>query len=309
MPAITRSAPIMLKHWLLAIRPKTLTVAAVPVLVGTTLGALDAGELQLGVALAALLGSLLIQIGTNLHNDAADHERGADMPGRRLGPPRATAEGWLTVEQVKRATALSFGSAAVIGIYLIWVGGWPILVLGVLSILAGLAYTGGPWPIAYTGLGELFVLVFFGLIATAGSHYLQTGELSGLALLSGAIIGMPAAAVLVVNNYRDHESDRLVGKNTLAVRLGPRASQREYALLMLGPFGLLLWLQYSLGSAWILLPWLVLPWAVALVKQVFEERPGPALNRVLAATAQMQLGLGAILCLALVAGHGGATSA
>lgn len=290
----------MLKHWLLAIRPKTLSMAIVPVLVGTTLGALQAGGLQLGVATAALLGAVLIQIGTNLHNDAADHERGADIPGERLGPPRATAEGWLSVRQVKGATALSFAAAAAIGAYLIWVGGWPILLLGLLSILAGLAYTGGPWPIAYSGLGELFVLAFFGLVATAGSHYLQTGELSGLALLSGAIVGMPAAAVLVVNNYRDHETDRRVGKNTLAVRLGPRASQHEYAFLMIAPFALLLALQYALANPWLLLPWLVLPWALALVRRVYAERPGRQLNRVLAGTAQMQLGLGAVLCLALL---------
>jgi 1,4-dihydroxy-2-naphthoate octaprenyltransferase len=299
----------MLRYWLLAIRPKTLTVAAVPVLVGTTLGALHSGGLHPWVALAALLGSLLIQVGTNLHNDAADHERGADSPGQRLGPPRATAEGWLTAEQVKRAAFLCFGTAALIGVYLIWVGGWPILLLGVISILAGLAYTGGPWPIAYSGLGELFVLVFFGLVATTGSYYLQTGELSGLALLSGAIIGMPAAAVLVVNNYRDHESDRIVGKNTLAVRMGPRASQLEYAVLMIGPFILLLWLQSLLDSPWMLLPLLVLPWAVFLVRRVYAEAPGPALNRVLAGTAQMQLGLGATLCLALLVSQAANTTA
>lgn len=299
----------MLKYWLLAIRPKTLTVAAVPVLVGTTLGALQVGSLELWVAFAALLCSLLIQIGTNLHNDAADHERGADIPGQRLGPPRATAEGWLTASQVKRAAFLSFGTAALIGVYLVWVGGWPILVLGVLSILAGLAYTGGPRPIAYSGFGELFVLVFFGLVATAGSHYLQTGTLSGLALLTGAIIGMPAAAILVVNNYRDHESDRIVGKNTLAVRMGPRASQLEYALLMFGPFVLLLWLQFLLGSIWLLLPLLVLPWAIILVRRVYEEAPGPALNRVLAATAQMQLAKGITLCLALFISMAGTTTA
>lgn len=299
----------MLGYWLLAIRPKTLTVAAVPVLVGTTLGALQSGGLDPWVALAALLGSLLIQIGTNLHNDAADHERGADIPGQRLGPPRATAEGWLTAAQVMRAAYLCFGAAATIGVYLIWVGGWPILILGVISILAALAYTGGPWPIAYSGLGELFVLVFFGLVATAGSYFLQTGELSGLALLSGTIIGMPAAAVLVVNNYRDHESDRIVGKNTLAVRLGPRASQLEYAVLMIGPFVLLLWLRSLLASTWMLLPFLVLPWAVFLVGRIYAEAPGPGLNRVLAATAQMQLGLGATLCLALLASQGGNTAA
>jgi 1,4-dihydroxy-2-naphthoate octaprenyltransferase len=299
----------MLRPWLLAIRPKTLTVAAVPVLVGTTLGALQSGSLNPWVALAALVGSLLIQIGTNLHNDAGDHERGADIPGQRLGPPRATAEGWLTARQVKRAAFLSFGIASLIGVYLIWVGGWPILVLGVLSILAALAYTGGPRPIAYSGLGELFVLVFFGLVATAGSHYLQTGALSGLAVLTGTIIGMPAAAVLVVNNYRDHESDRIVGKNTLAVRLGPRASQIEYALLMFGPFVLLLWLQVLLASVWLLLPLLVLPWAVVLVRRIYEETPGPALNRVLTATAQLQLGLGATLCVALLASGVWATAA
>ncbi len=291
----------MLKHWLLAVRPKTLTIAVVPVLVGTTLGWIDGGRLNWGVAGAALLVALLIQAGTNLHNDAADFARGADDPGTRLGPPRATAQGWLRAEQVRRGALACFGLALATGGYLVWSGGWPILVVGLLSILAGLAYTGGPRPIAYTGLGEAFVWVFFGVVAVAGSYYLQTAGLNRDALLAGTIIGMPAAAVLVVNNYRDLDNDRLAGRRTLAVRFGRRASQVEYGLLMLLPFALLLGLGGPGGLGWnALLPYLALPWAVVLVRRFRKEAPGPAFNTLLAGTARFQLAFSLLLCLGLL---------
>jgi len=295
----------MLKYWLLAIRPKTLTIAVVPVLVGSALAWADAGSLMWSVVAAALVGAVLIQAGTNLHNDAADFERGADDLATRLGPPRATAQGWLSSNAVRRAATLSFMLAGAIGAYLVWVGGWPILAVGLASIAAGLAYTGGPRPVAYSALGEFFVWLFFGLVAVVGSYYLQTGGISGSALVAGAMVGMPAAAVLVVNNYRDLDNDRRVGKNTLAVRLGRQASQVEYALLMLAPFSLLVLLSAFSGSGWWpVLPLVVLPWALVLVKRFRLESAGPAFNQLLAATARFQLGFGLLLCLGLVVGHG-----
>ena len=296
----------MLKYWLLAIRPKTLSVAVVPVLVGSTLAWIQSGTLAWSVMGVALLAAVLIQAGTNLHNDAADFERGADHSATRLGPARVTAQGWLTAAQVKWGASLSFGLAMLCGCYLVWVGGWPILLVGLVSIAAGLAYTGGPRPVAYSSLGELFVWLFFGLVAVAGSYYLQTGRLNGGALLAGALVGMPAAAVLVVNNYRDLDNDRQVGKNTLAVRLGRRTAQWEYALLMLVPFLLLPLLQpLGVGGPGWVPPLLMLPWALKLVGRFRAETPGPVFNRLLAATARFQLGFGLLLCLGLLGFHWG----
>lgn len=292
----------MISPWLIAIRPKTLSLGVIPVLVGTTLGWSESGTVSWIVMTAALVVAVLIQIGTNLHNDAADFELGADDSATRLGPLRATAEGWLTATQVRRAAALSFALAFITGCALIWVGGWPILMVGVICIAAGYAYTGGPKPIAYIGLGELFVFLFFGLVAVSGTYYLQTGHLSLSALVAGTLIGLPAAAVLVVNNYRDLENDRQAGKNTLAVRLGHRATQVEYTLLMLGPFLLVPLLPAAQGSRWWLaMPLLLLPWAIVLVSRFLRDPPGPSFNRLLAATAQFQLGLGLLLCLTLLA--------
>ncbi len=295
----------MLSYWITAIRPKTLTIAIVPVLVGSALAWVRAGNLNWAVIAAALSGAALIQVGTNLHNDAADYERGADDRTTRLGPPRVTSEGWLSADQVRRAALISFSLAGLIGGYLIWVGGWPILAVGIASIAAGLAYTGGPRPIAYSALGEFFVFLFFGLVAVAGSYYLQTGELTWSASLAGVLVGMPAAAVLVVNNYRDLDNDRRAGKNTLAVRIGRRASQTEYALLMLLPFILLPFLSLVNGSGWWLgLPVLVLPWAMTLVRRFRLEPPGPVFNHLLASTAKFQLGFGLLLCAGVLIGRG-----
>jgi len=294
----------MLKYWLLAIRPKTLSVAVVPVLVGCTLAWIDQRTLDWLVMGMTLLAAGLIQIGTNLHNDAADFERGADCSATRLGPARATAQGWLSATQVKRGASFCFGAAFLNGCYLVWVGGWPIVGIGLTAITAGLAYTGGPRPVAYSSLGELFVWVFFGLAAVTGSYYLQTGALSGAAVLAAALLGMPAAAVLVVNNYRDLDNDRQVGKNTLAVRLGRRVSQIEYKLLMLLPLALLpLFQVLGFGGLSWLPPLLVLPWALKLVRQFCMETPGPVFNRLLAATAQFQLAYGLLLCLGLLGFH------
>jgi 1,4-dihydroxy-2-naphthoate polyprenyltransferase len=225
-------APTMLRHWLTAIRPRTLLVAVVPVLVGTALAWHDVGALSGAILVATVAAAVLIQVATNLHNDVSDFERGADDPGTRLGPRRATAEGWLSPAQVRRGTMVAFSGAGIIGLWLAWQGGWPILAIGVASIACAWGYSGGAKPIAYSSLGELFVWLFFGVAAVAGSYYLQTGRFDLLAVAAGALLGMPAAAVLVVNNYRDRDNDQRAGRRTFAVVFGARASRIEYGVLM-----------------------------------------------------------------------------
>jgi len=283
-----------LSAWIAAIRPKTLGLSLSPVLAGSALAFADTGSFRPLSFLAALAAALLIQVGTNLHNDVADFRRGTD--GRdRLGPPRATARGWLAPAAVERGAWLAFFLAFLAGIYLAWVGGWPIVVLGLASLAAGAAYSGGPRPLSSLPVGELFVLLFFGLAAVGGSYYLQSGTLHGRALLAGVVLGLPAAAVLVVNNYRDREGDARSGRRTLAVLLPPAGSRLEYALLMLLPFA---GLPLLLEPPWLLLPLLPLPFVVGLVRELWRSVPGPALNAVLARTARMQLLLGLLLAAA-----------
>jgi 1,4-dihydroxy-2-naphthoate polyprenyltransferase len=294
-------APSMLRYWLTAIRPRTLLVALVPVLVGTALAWHDRGAISLLILGATVLTALLIQVGTNLHNDVADFERGADDPGTRLGPRRATAEGWLRPAQVRRAALLSFATAFCVGLWLAWQGGWPILAIGLASIACAWAYSGGARPIAYSSLGELFVWLFFGLAAVAGSYYLQAGRFDAMALAAGALLGLPAAAVLVVNNYRDMDNDRRAGRRTFAVVFGARASRIEYGMLLLLPFVLLPLLALAAGPGW-LLGMLALPWAVLLVRRFVTTPAGPVFNELLADTARLQLVLGALICAGLFAG-------
>jgi 1,4-dihydroxy-2-naphthoate octaprenyltransferase len=265
-------------------------------MVGTSLAYADTGVIVWLPLLVALAAAMLIQIGTNLHNDVSDFERGADG-SERIGPPRATASGWLAPAAVHRAALACFVVAVLMGVYLVWYGGWPIFFLGVSSVAAGWAYTGGPRPIAYSALGELFVWLFFGLGAVMGSYYLQTLGLSAVAFLAAAMIGLFAAAVIVVNNYRDLDADRKIGKNTLAVRIGRTGSKLEYALLMSLPFLLLLMLGHYKG-VW--LSALTLPWAIFLISRFWREAPGPAFNRILAQTAQLQLGFGFLFCMGLL---------
>jgi len=286
--------------WLLASRPKTLTVSIVPVMVGSSIAYAETGSIAWLPLLVALLAAMLIQIGTNLHNDVSDFERGADN-AERVGPARATASGWLAPGAVRRAAFTCFGLAVLLGIYLVWHGGWPIFLLGLCSIAAGLAYTGGPRPIAYSALGELFVWLFFGLGAVMGSYYLQTLQLDWSAFVAASMVGLFAAAVIVVNNYRDLDSDRKIGKNTLAVRIGRGASQAEYALLLFTPYLLLPLLAYLSHSGWgVGLPLLSLPLALSLWQRFRREQPGPVFNRILAQTAQLQLGFGILLIIGLL---------
>jgi len=289
-----------LRVWWLAIRPKTLTVSLTPVMVGSAMAYAETSAIAWLPLLCALLAAMLIQIGTNLHNDVSDFERGADT-AERVGPARATASGWLAPATVRRAAFTCFGLAVVLGIYLVWHGGWPIFLLGICSVAAGWGYTGGPRPIAYSALGELFVWLFFGLGAVMGSYYLQTFSLGWSVFLAASMVGLLAAAVIVVNNYRDLDSDRKIGKNTLAVRIGRAGSQAEYTLLLFTPYLLLPLLAYLGHSGWgVGLPLLSLPLALSLWQRFRHERPGPAFNFILAQTAQLQLGFGILLSIGLL---------
>ena len=286
--------PGRLQAWFLACRPKTLSVSLSPVLVGTAVAWHDAGTLLWLPLLAAALGAAFIQIGTNLFNDVGDFLRGTDTPGR-LGPKRATAEGWLTPGMVKAGAWLSFTLAFLCGIYLVAHAGWPIVVIGLASLAAGWAYTGGPKPIAYGPLGEVFVFIFFGLVAVGGSYYLQTLTLAPAALIAGTLVGIHAAAVITVNNYRDHDGDKANGKNTLAVRLGRPATRHVYTAEMLAPYALLPLLA-DLGWP-AALPLLSLPLAAKLIGRFHREAPGPVFNNILAATAGLQLAFALLLTL------------
>jgi 1,4-dihydroxy-2-naphthoate octaprenyltransferase len=286
--------PGRLQVWFLACRPKTLSVSLSPVIVGTAIAWHDSGQILWLPLLAAALGAAFIQIGTNLFNDVGDFLRGTDTP-ERLGPKRATAEGWLSARKVKAGAWLSFALAFLCGIYLVAHGGWPIVAIGLASLAAGWAYTGGPKPIAYGALGELFVFVFFGLIAVGGSYYLQTLTLTPITLIAAALVGTHAAAVITVNNYRDLDGDAKNNKNTLAVRLGRSATKYIYSTEMLAPFALLPLLSPLGWPA--ALPVLSLPLALKLIRRFHRESPGPVFNNILAATAGLQLVFAILLTL------------
>jgi 1,4-dihydroxy-2-naphthoate octaprenyltransferase len=277
---------------MLAARPPTLTAAAVPVLVGTA-AAIRAGEFSLAVLIAALAAALLIQVGTNFANDVFDFERGTDTD-ERLGPPRVTQTGLLTPRDVRLGMVVAFGSAALLGLYLAYVGGWPIIAVGVASIIAGVAYTGGPWPFGYHGLGDLFVFCFFGLVAVCGTYYLHTGDVSGLSIAAGCAVGCPVTAILIVNNLRDRGTDARTGKRTLAVRLGDRLTRWQYAAAIATAYGLS-GAMAIVASPWLLLPLLSLPLAARLVSPVLGGTEGRALNLTLKATAQFTLVFGVLL--------------
>lgn len=288
----------MLTHWLLAVRPKTLTLSLSPLLIGAALAHSHTGDLLILPWVAALLAAILIQAATNLHNDAADYEKGTDTQAR-IGPRRAANEGWLSVAQIKRAVLLCFLGAFLIGLYLTWHGGWPILALGLGSIAAGYAYTGGPRPIAYTPLGELFVLTFFGVAAVGGTYYLQTNQVNWQVIALGVIVGLPAAAVLLLNNYRDLETDTQGGRRTLVFYLGRPASRWLYGLMLLSPLAVPLALNQDEGWTW--LAWLATPLALWLIWRLSVQAIDQGLNRLLALTAQYQLVLTVLLSIGLAA--------
>lgn len=292
------SRPPLWANWLLAVRPATLTAAVAPVLVGAAAAGAE-GQFR-GLVFAATLGAaLLIQAGTNLANDLFDFERGADTEDR-LGPPRVTQQGLMSPAQVRAATYAAFGAAAAIGAYLALVGGWPILAIGVASIAAGLAYTGGPWPLGYHGLGDAFVFIFFGLAAVVGTYYLQTDEVSAIAAASAVPVGLTVTAILVVNNLRDIETDREAGKRTLAVRLGDRPTRWQYVVLVLGAYAALPGLVAAGAGPRVAIAALSLPMAIGLSRTVLSGASGRDLNPVLKRTARLHLAFGALLAVGLL---------
>jgi 1,4-dihydroxy-2-naphthoate polyprenyltransferase len=292
-----------MRMWLMAARLRTLPAAVAPVLVGTSI-AVTRDVFRPGAFIAALLGAILIQVGTNLSNDYSDARRGADTE-ERLGPMRVTAGGLVPPRTVLLWTYLTFGAAALCGVYLVVVAGWELLVLGVLSILAGVLYTGGPRPYGYEGLGEVFVFLFFGIVAVAGSAFAQLESWPWESFALAVPVGLLVTAILVVNNIRDMDTDRRAGKRTLAVRLGRERARFEYAALMALGFLVLLPIAAieiadsdSWSALWWLLPWLTVPLAVKLVGVVRTRVDGPTLNGALARTAGLQL----VFCVLLTAG-------
>lgn len=278
--------------WLLGMRPRTLTMAAVPIVVGSSL-AWAGGAVPHWVTFAAtLLCAVLIQVGTNLFNDANDGERGADGP-ERLGPTRITGSGLAQPQQVRRAAIACFVAALAMGVYLVVVGGIPILLVGIASLIAGYAYSAGRSPLSHGPFGEIYVILFFGLIAVAGSYYLQSGQVPGSTVaLTGVAVGCYAAAVLLVNNLRDTEADLRAGRRTLAARLGVRGSRQLYGLLLIAPFLLLAAAPGARGTG---LVWLGLPVCLWLALQFTRMPVGPRMNAQLGRTALVQVLVGALL--------------
>ena len=281
-PLPARPGPLQV--WWTAIRPRTLGMAVAPVMVGVALAFAATGGIDAWVLLATLACALLIQIGTNLYNDAIDFERGTDHPVRR-GPVRVTLAGWASAAEVKRAALLCLLLALALGVWLSVVGGPLILAIGVASLVAGWAYSGGPRPISHSALGELFVLLFFGVLAVVGSHWLQSRTAGVLDVIAGLGVGGPAAAVLLVNNFRDLKGDLRAGRRTLAARLGAHGTRRAYALLVLCP--LLAWgVIAAAGRPGTLLGLLGAPALVGLIPRFRAAGGGVALNAVLVDTAR-----------------------
>jgi 1,4-dihydroxy-2-naphthoate polyprenyltransferase len=281
----------------MAARPRTLPAAIAPVLVGTSL-AIHVGKFHPLAFVAALLGAMLIQIGTNLSNDYSDARRGADSEDR-LGPVRVTAGGLVPPRQVLVATYATFALAVLCGVYLIAVAGWALLAVGAASILAGVLYTGGPKPYGYEGLGEVFVFLFFGIVAVTGSYFVQRRDLPWEAFVLAVPVGLLIAAILTVNNIRDIDTDRRANKRTLAVRMG-RKNTRVFFVAMLAlafASGLVCWIVGPL-SAWLALTLLATPLAVTLARTVCTHSDGPSLNGALAKSGMLAL----LYCLLLSAG-------
>jgi 1,4-dihydroxy-2-naphthoate octaprenyltransferase len=289
--------------WLVAVRPRTLLVAISPVLVGAALGWQRTGALDLGVSLVVLAAALLMQVVSNLQNDVGYTVRGGESTGTRTGLPRATAHGWLKVRAVRNAIILIALVSTALGLLLVLQRGWPVLAIGAASLLAALAYMGGPRPIAYTPFGELTVFVFFGLVAVMGTDWMLTDGIGATTVVAAVALGALAAAALAVNNHRDIAHDALVGRRTFAVTFGAAASHRLYTLLLLGPFALTPLMAWLSGSLLLLLPCLTLPAAWALRRDMQRCPPGVAFNEVLFRTFKMELVYAVLLASGAVLGR------
>ena len=287
-----------INSWILASRPRTLPAALVPVMVGSAL-AIYQGIFFPAYSIVALLCSILIQIGTNFTNDLYDHLKGSDTKERK-GPLRVLASGLISVNEMKWGIFLVFFTAFLLGLYLVYSVGLVILWIGILSIIAGLAYTAGPFPLAYNGLGDLFVFIFFGIVGTVGTYYLHSQQFTFLAFLISLPVGALITNILIVNNYRDIEEDKTAGKNTLAVLLGREFSRYEYVFFILISFFVpfLLHFKYDF-NIWIFLPYITLPIAITLVKMIFALT-GIQLNKTLELSAKFSAIYGLLLSIGIV---------
>ena len=285
--------------WLLAIRPKTLPAAVAPVIVGCAMAFVDQ-KFSLGPAMACLAVALLLQIAVNLANDFFDFSKGIDTV-ERLGPVRVTQSGLIPPGRVKAAITTVFVLSLLPGLYLVTIAGWPVVVIGAAAVMAALAYSGGPYPLASHGLGDLFVFIFFGLVAVCGTYYVQALRLTPMVMVMSAVVGLMITAILVVNNLRDIETDQRAGKRTLAVMIGRRKTQSEYAFLLAGAYAVpvFLWLD-DLASAWLLLPLATLPLALLHIRLIRQSPDGPALNDLLAQTARLAFFFSLLLAIGLI---------
>ena len=277
-----------LKTWIQSARPKTLPAAVGPVLIGSAMAFSD-GPLNIGVLLATLLAAVLIQIGTNFANDYYDFVKGADTTDR-VGPVRATQAGLVKPAQMKKAFIITFGLAVLLGAYLVWRGGLPILIIGVASVVCAVLYTAGPFPLAYVGLGEVFVVVFFGPVATGGTYYLQTLSINADIIIAGLAPGLLSTAILAVNNFRDIKTDKIAGKKTLAVRFGYNFGVAEYISCIVVACLVPLYLSISSRSHYFCnLSLLTLVIAVGPIKTILSKPDPETLNNVLAQTGKLLL--------------------
>jgi len=287
-----------IQSWILASRPKTLPAAVVPVLVGSSL-AYNQGKFYPLYSFVALICSLLIQIGTNFTNDLYDHLKGADTE-KRKGPIRVLAAGLISVREMKIAITLVFSLTFLLGLYLVYVTDWNIFIIGVFSIIAGLAYTAGPYPLAYHGLGDLFVFLFFGIVGTMGTYYLHHQEFTVLSFLVSLPVGALITNILIVNNYRDIDEDKQAGKNTLAVKLGKEFSRYEFIFFLLTAFFVpfVLYFKFNFNET-IFLPYLSLPVAIILVKMIFNFQ-GQQLNKTLEVSAKYSALYGLLFSVGMI---------
>ncbi len=297
------STPGSVRAWILAMRLPTLTAAAAPVLVGAAVAA-ALHAFAPGPALAALAGALLIQIGTNFANDLFDYEKGADN-AQRLGPARAVQQGWIKPAAMKRGMIVAFALAMIAGVYLVTAAGWPVIAIGLVSIASGIAYTGGPYPLGYNGLGDLFVFAFFGFVAVCGTVFVQMGAVPPLAIIASVPMGALSTAILVVNNLRDRDTDSAAGKRTLAVRFGRTFAIAEYTTLVAAAYATPAFLYVASGFPLpVLLPFVTLPLGIALVMRVVRGETGAALNVILKRTAILLFVFGVLFAAGLQGGSG-----
>jgi len=289
------------KIWVQAARPKTLAAAFTPVLVGAAIAWSDDHFILIN-SIVALVCAFLIQIGTNFANDYFDFVKGADTEDR-IGFTRATAAGLIAPKTMLRATVLSMGLAFVLGLYLVWFGGWQVLLIGVLSLLFGVLYTGGPYPLGYNGLGDIFVFIFFGIVAVMGTYFVNALEWSEASFWASLPVGALCTNILVINNLRDVEQDAVAGKRTLGVLFGDTALKWEYTLMLLLAFAIPLYFNIQLGyTIWIFLPFISAPLAFMHAKKVWSETHKPNLNKVLEQTAQYMALFGLLFSIGIILG-------